>query len=357
MDLNGPLLKSLAVAAAVMLAVLTVLLLLRSIFFRAVSRWARKTETGLDDLVIESFRTPSLYLALVISLYIAIGTSRLPQRYVEYGLKALFVFIIFSATLLFAKIGTALVRKAVERSGVDVPVTGLSQSVVNVVIYSIGLLIIFNGLGISITPIITALGVGGLAVALALQDTLSNLFAGIHILLEKPLRVGDYVKLDSGEEGYVSDIGWRTTRIRMLANNIVIVPNSRLAKATITNYFMPERRMSLLIPVAVSYDSDPQRIEDILLDEAKRGAGEINGLLADPPPFVRFSPGFGDSSLNFTLICQVGEFVDQYYVQHELRKRIFRRFREEGVEIPFPIRTVYLRKEDASGGGHQGDSA
>jgi len=103
--------------------------------------------------------------------------------------------------------------------------------------------------------------------------------------------------------------------------------------------------MSLLIPIGVSYSSDPEKVEKILVEEVKKAVGEVAGLLGEPEPFVRFIPGFGDSSLDFTLICQVREFVDQYLVQHELRKRIFRRFQEEGIEIPFPHRTVYLRKE------------
>jgi small-conductance mechanosensitive channel len=157
------------------------------------------------------------------------------------------------------------------------------------------------------------------------------------------VRIGDYVKLDSGEEGYVTDISWRSTAIRALPNNMIIVPNAKLAQAIVTNYHLPEKRMSLLIPIGVSYDSDPGHVERVLLEEARAGAREIPGLLAEPEPFVRFIPGFGDSSLNFTLICQVAEFTDQYLAQHELRKRIFRRFRQEGIEIPFPVRTVFLR--------------
>ncbi|MDO9463088.1 MAG: mechanosensitive ion channel [Deltaproteobacteria bacterium] len=125
----------------------------------------------------------------------------------------------------------------------------------------------------------------------------------------------------------------------------MVIPNNKLSQSIITNYYLPEKRMSLLIPVSVSYSSDPEKVESVLIEEAKKAAGEIPGLLADPVPFVRFIPGFGDSSLDFTLICQVQEFVDQYLAQHELRKRIFKRFKEEGIEIPFPHRTVYLRED------------
>jgi small-conductance mechanosensitive channel len=193
------------------------------------------------------------------------------------------------------------------------------------------------------SQIITALGVGGLAVALALQDTLANLFAGIHILMEKSIRVGDFVRLETGQEGYVEDITWRTTRIKMLPNNMVIIPNSKLSQSIMTNYYLPEKRMALLIPIGVSYSSDPEKVERILVEEAKKAVGEVPGLLGEPEPAVRFIPGFGESSLDFTLVCHVQEFTDQYPVQHELRKRIFKRFKDEGIEIPFPHRTVYLK--------------
>ncbi|MEK6591347.1 MAG: mechanosensitive ion channel domain-containing protein, partial [Nitrospinota bacterium] len=173
----------------------------------------------------------------------------------------------------------------------------------------------------------------------------ANLFAGIHILIEKTIRVGDFIRLETGQEGYVDDITWRTTRVKMLPNNMVVIPNSKLAQSIVTNYYLPEKRMSLLIPIGVSYSSDPEKIERILVEEAKKAVGEVPGLLKDPEPFVRFIPGFGESSLDFTLICQIKEFVDQYLVQHELRKRIFKRFGDEGIEIPFPQRTVHLKGE------------
>jgi small-conductance mechanosensitive channel len=131
----------------------------------------------------------------------------------------------------------------------------------------------------------------------------------------------------------------------MLPNNIVVIPNSKLAQSVVTNYYLPEKRMSLLIAISVSYSSDPEQVERILIEEARNAVGQVPGLLGDPEPFVRFIPGFGESSLDFTLICQVKEFVDQYLAQHELRKRIFKRFKAEGIEIPFPHRTVYLREE------------
>src|SRR3990172_10401762 len=336
--------KDILIFLAIFLAVSAATLLMRKLMLSMMGRWARKTETKVDNIILESVRHPSIYWSIAIGLYVAVDISPLPPKVTAYTLKALYILIIFSATLALANLISKLIQYAIENRELPLPATGLSRTVIKAVVLTIGILIILSSLGISITPLITALGVGGLAVALALQDTLSNLFAGIHILVERPVRVGDYIKLSSGEEGYVMDIGWRTTRIKMLANNVIIVPNNKLSQSIITNYYYPEKRMSLLIPIGVSYDSDPDRVEKILVEEAQKAAGEIAGFLKEPLPFVRFIPGFGDSSLNFTLICQVAEYVDQYLVQHELRKRIFKRFKDEGIEIPFPIRTVYLKQ-------------
>jgi small-conductance mechanosensitive channel len=237
------------------------------------------------------------------------------------------------------------VTASVQRAGIAIPVSGLSQVIIKGVVLTIGFVILLGTLGISIAPLITALGVGGLAVALALQDTLSNLFAGLHILMERSVRVGDFVKLESGQEGRVIDISWRTTRVQMAPNTVVVIPNNKLAQSVVTNYSLPEPRMAMSLSIGVGYQSDPDRVERLLVDEASRGAATIPGLLADPQPAVRLIPGFGESSLDFTLVCHVRSFEDQPLVQHELRKRILHRFRQEGIEIPFPISTVYLKSD------------
>ncbi len=331
---------------AIIVAVVTfTLFVIRGIAFKLLHRWAKKTETRVDDIIIKSFRTPSIFWCIAIGLYIGIEVSELPKKYTFYFSKTLHVVVILSITIATANLLGKIFRNYIQKLDLPIPTTGLAYGILKGTILIIGLLIILSTLGISITPLITALGVGGLAVALALQDTLANLFAGIHILMEKSIRVGDFVRLETGQEGYIEDITWRTTRVRMLPNNIVVIPNSKLAQSVVTNYYLPEKRMSLLIPIGVSYSSDPEKVEKILVEEAKKAIGEIPGLLGEPEPFVRFIPGFGESSLDFTLICQVQEFVDQYPVQHELRKRIFKRFKEEGIDIPFPHRTVYLREE------------
>ncbi|WP_353683754.1 mechanosensitive ion channel family protein [Thermodesulfovibrio sp. 3907-1M] len=337
--------EKIAVSSIIVIVSAGVLLLARFFLFKIVHHWAKRTKTGLDNLIIETIKFPSIFWCIGIALYIGVDSSELPSKYNLYVVRAIHILIILSITVVAANLVNRLFNQYVERSSVSVQSTGLLNFIIKLTVYLIGFIVILNILGISIAPLITALGVGGLAVALALKDTLENLFAGIHIMAEKTIRVGDFIRLETGQEGYVEDISWRTTRIRMLPNNMIVIPNSKLAQSIVINYFLPEKRMSLLIPVSVSYSSDPEKVEKILIEEAKKASEEIEGLLSEPEPFVRFIPGFGESSLDFTLVCQIREFVDQYKIQHELRKRIFKRFQEEGIEIPFPQRVVWLKND------------
>jgi len=314
---------------------------------------ARVRRGGADSVQVlhRALRLPSLLWSAVLGVYAGTEMATLPARLTSRLELLLHALIIVSVTVTAANLVAALVTRFGERRTMAVGVTGLAQTGARVAILTVGALILLDDLGVAITPILTALGVGGLAVALALQDTLSNLFAGVHLLADRPIRIGDFVRLDGGIEGFVDDIGWRSTRIRMLPNNMVIVPNATIARSAITNFHMPQPRMSLLLPISASYASDPDHVEQVVVDETVKAIGQVPGLLAEPAPFVRFIPGFGDSALQFTLICAVASYPDQFPVQHELRKRIFRRFRREGIEIPFPVRTVEIRRPERKGPG------
>ncbi|MCX7974746.1 MAG: mechanosensitive ion channel family protein [Candidatus Aminicenantes bacterium] len=339
-------LKGIIIPGSSALLAMVVLLIIRTIAIKLFQNWSKRSGNKLDNILIRPLKTPSIFWILAIGLYLGLSISNLPAKYVLYLTKVINIVLIFSITLALANMATGIFRLYLHHWQLPLPTTGLFYGGLKALILSIGFLIILNQLGLSITPLITALGIGGLAVALALQDTLANLFAGVHILIEKSIRVGDFIRLETGQEGYVEDISWRTTRIRMLPNNLVVIPNSKLAQSIITNYYLPEKKMSLFLPIKVSYSSDPEIVEALLLEEAKKAIGEIPGLLAEPEPVVRLIPGFGDNSLDFTLICQISEVGDQFVVQHELRKRIFRRFQKEGIKIPLPQRVVYLHSEN-----------
>ncbi|HZO40393.1 MAG TPA: mechanosensitive ion channel family protein [Methylomirabilota bacterium] len=327
-------------------------LLLRAILLMLVRRWSGQDGRGA---LARAIRLPSVLWSIVFGIWVgnevARQTDRLPVRVSHQISVLLEIAVILSVTITVSNIFTTLVQTASERRALGGAVTGLGQSVARGVVFITGLLVLLSALGIQIAPILTALGVGGLAVALALQDTLSNLFAGVHLLADKPIRVGDYVKVADNVEGHVVDIGWRSTRVRMLQNVVVTIPNKRVAESTITNYDMPESRLAVPIRIAVDYGADAELVERILLEESTRALDEVPGLLGEPAPSARLIPGFGEYSLDFTLTVHVKSFTDQFVVQHELRKRVLTRLAAEGVRIPVQVRGVELRAVGGDGPG------
>jgi small-conductance mechanosensitive channel len=316
---------------------------IRYVALRGLHRWASRTGATVEPVLLESLRLPSLLWCVLLGLYVGVDVTQLPGRINAVALNIVYGLIVFSMTAALAGFISAFLRQGLVQHNLPIPTTGLSIAFVKVSIWLLGLLILLGGLGISITPMLTALGVGGLAVALALQDTLANFFAGLHILMEQQVRVGDFIRLETGQEGHVVDIGWRTTRIRMASNSLVILPNSKVTQSVLTNYHLPEQSMVLTIPFHVSYDADPEVVERVVMEEVQSAVGQVPGLLAAPAPLVRLSPGFGASGLEFTLTCQVQDVTDQMPVQHALRKRLLRRFKQEGIIIPYPQYTVHLQ--------------
>ena len=309
-------------------------------------RMAQRTRWEADDLLIRALRgMPFLWLTLA-GTYFAVDTGDLPHKWETLCSKTLLVLFLATLTLTFSRMASAMVALYSLKSEGLLPSTSIFRNLTSLAVVICGGLVILDTLGISITPILTALGVGGLAVALALQDTLSNLFAGIQILASRQVRIGDYIKLASGEEGYVSDIRWRNTTIRALPNNLILIPNSKLASAITTNFYMPDKPMSVLVEVGVAYDSDLEKVERVTIEVAREVMKAVKGGVPEHEPFIRYHT-FADSSINFSVILRGQEFTDQYLIKHEFVKRLQRRYAQENINIPFPIRTVYMNSEEA----------
>jgi small-conductance mechanosensitive channel len=316
-------------------------------------------------------RPPSVLreLMLLVTFGLVLGALCLPLVLVPAGSawrsRLAMTALVSAVTILVYGTGrlfVAGIRAWSQRSEAIRSARGTLELIAKIGCLVVGAMVLMDAFHLSITPFLTTLGIGSLAVALALQETLANFFAGLYLAADRPVRIGDYVKLENGDEGYVESIGWRSTRLRTLPNNTVIIPNDRLAKSVITNYDLPSRPTSLLLKVSVSYGEDSRRVERLLIEVATRAVGKIDGLVGDPAPFVRFIPGFGPTALEFTLICQIAHHVDQYLVQHELRHRILERFREEGIRSPLPESIIHVRQpgrrnlEDATdpGNGSEG---
>lgn len=313
------------------------------IIFARLRKFAKKTRWQGDEIIIGAMRGAPVLCLGILGFYSALAYLPLKPGVETLSQKVLLVIIILAITLVVARLAAGFIQLQGKKAAGALPSASLFINLTRIIIFAIGLLVMFQALGISITPLLTALGVGGLAVALALQPTLSNLFAGIQIILSKQLEVGDYVQLDSGEKGYVTDISWRNTTIRELPNNLIVVPNARLADSIVKNFSRPQKEMSVLVDVGVSYSSDLEKVEKVTIEVANHVVQELQEGKSDFEPFLRYN-AFGDSSINFTVIFRVNEYVDKFLAQHEFIKRLHKRYNQEGIEIPFPIRTVHMKQ-------------
>jgi small-conductance mechanosensitive channel len=219
-------------------------------------------------------------------------------------------------------------------------------SITRVVVWTIGGLVLLNSLGVAITPLLTALGVGGLAVALALQDTLSNLFAGVHILASRKVQPGDFIQLDNGMQGYVEDTNWRNTIIRQLPNNILVVPNATVASSIVTNYHLPEHEISVTVPCGVSYQSDLEHVERVTIEVGQEVMQEVEGAVPEHGPTVRYN-AFGGSGISFNVGLRAADISAQGLIIHEFIKRLHSRYQKEGIDNSSPTEAiVYMNSEE-----------
>jgi small-conductance mechanosensitive channel len=319
----------------------SVFLLLKKVFFVRIREFARKTATKFDDIFLDSLDLPLILLILASGVFVLDNVF----QFGEESELLTFVDIAFKATAIIAVIifFDRLFKGLIDNYSKKIPVLRDSRGVMHVIVRAIviglGLLILLDNFGVSITPILASLGIGSLAVALALQPTLENFFSGIQIVIDKPISLGQFIRLDSGEEGYVEKIGWRSTWVRMLPNNVVVIPNKVLVSSKVLNYYYPETEMAVLVQVGVHYDSDLEHVERVTIEEAEDVMKTVKGGVPEFKPFIRYHT-FNDFSIDFTVILRAKEFVDGYLVKHEFVKRLHKRFNKEGIVIPYPIRTL-----------------
>ncbi|MEX0790485.1 MAG: mechanosensitive ion channel family protein [Actinomycetota bacterium] len=313
---------------------------------RSLSNDDPREQSGVADAVQAGLARAVLPWTVLAGTYGAV--IALPLRPAIQGVAStvLLAFTILTGTLAAARVTAGFVGHYASRHQRLPGATSIFANIAKFIVLAIGLLVTLQTMGVAVGPILTALGVGGLAVALALQDTLSNLFAGLHVIGSRKVVPGDYVVLDTGEEGYVEDINWRNTSLRNLRNNMIVVPNARLASAILTNYYQPAAEMALLVPIGVSYDSDLKSVEQVTIEVGREVMKEIPGGVPDHEPVIRYHT-FDDSSINFNVILRVKEHTDQYLVQHEFVKRVHDRYRQTGIVIPFPIHTVIAQNRQA----------
>jgi len=343
---GSPLLEAVWAGGILLVSVLVAWLILLGMR-RLQPRLKKRVKSTAIPQLLESLYRPVVLLVVSQGLILALSSlSFLASWRPNLGRASIAVVIIF-VTYGLARSGGVLLGWYLHRVKVRQSLIRLVQRIMILFVYVGGLLVLLDYLGISIGPMIAGLGLGGLAVALALQPTLSNFFASTQIVSDHVVRVGDYIEMDDGViRGYVTDVGWRSTRIRTPFNNQVIIPNSRLAESIITNYYGPSMELGVIVNAGVSYSSDLAHVESVALEVAREVIQDLDETVKTFEPWFGYEE-FGESNINFWVWLQAKDRVASFRVKSELIKRLKVRFDQEGIEINYPVRK--LTYEDFGG--------
>jgi len=331
----------LLLAAGILAGAIILGLIIQRLFSSKLRALARKTANEWDDILLESIRGLVILWVFLIGLAVVLKLVPLRPDVLTIVRRAVGVLGILSVVVFFTRMSRRAIHVYIDRK-VELP-TSIFKNFATFVLYLLGFLFALDYLGVSITPLLTALGVGGLAVALALQETLSNLFAGMNILMTRKIQRGDYIRLDTGEEGTVCDITWRNTTIGAPDDNQIVVPNSRLAAAIYTNTHLPTSEMGLFLPVTVAFDSDLALVERVTLEVAREVLAGPERAIPDFAPAIRFN-AYTDIGVRFSVILRIKEFREQYKIRHEFYRRLHARYKEEGINLAVAARIVPVDK-------------
>ena len=332
------------------IAILLISIFIAKIFFfifkKYIKKFAEKTKTKLDDLLLAVLEKPIYFAIILAGAYFALLSIHFLSPYISWIRTIFSILGIILGLFITIRVVDAIVKWYISRERVTkVRKTAFLsiRKIIDIFIYIVAFLIVLKVLGIEITPLLAGLGIGGLAVALALQSTLANYFAGIYITTDRSIKIGDYIELENGLKGYIEKVGWRSAKMRTIHNNLVVIPNSKLAEMVVTNYYDPVKEMAVILQCGVAYDSDLEKVERVTIDVAKKVLKNAKGGTKDFDPFIRYHT-FGDSNIQFSIILRVNEFTDQYLVKHEFFKELMKAYKKEGIEISYPVTNIYMRR-------------
>lgn len=349
-------------AAGVMAAALTVAAVIQLVFVAVVRNRRRANPDGLDVDMLQTVKGPAVLFAVIMGLFLAYLTLAQithPAFEVIHGrdawAKNVWLIIII---IEFSYLGSHLIQTmmtwylhnvaAKTATDLDDKLIPPLRRLAPLIVYSITSLLVLDVVGIAITPMLAGLGIGGIAIALAVQPTLSNFFAGTYLISEGELNEGDYIELDKGPAGFVVEVGWRSTKIRNRINNLVIIPNSKMVDTIVTNTFSPTPAMNVVITCGVSYESDLEQVESVVQRISDDIVEEFEFTVTGSEPFFAFRT-FGDSNIDFIVSITCTSRAGSFVVGSELIKRIHKRFREEGIEINYPVRKLIAAESNGSG--------
>jgi small-conductance mechanosensitive channel len=307
-------------------------------------RWTARTRNWpAGTALADSMRGLPLVWGALVGARLLLPTLELTARAEHTAVTWLRVLWILSFTWLAVRLVGRLVQAWISRDDTQVPSGTIFVNLARIAAFIIGVLVALATAGVSIAPLLTASAVGGLAVALALQDTLGNLFSGLQVVLSKQIKPGDFIRLESGQEGWVHDVTWRNTTIKQLSNDLVIVPNSVIGKSLVTNFTSMDEQHSVTVPFQVGYDADLAHVERVVGAVACEVMSETPGAVAECEPVVRFRE-FGDWSIRGIVVLRASSYADRAVLVHEFVKRLQARFAAEGIAFPLPTSEVVLEE-------------
>lgn len=304
------------------------------------------TATDLDDRILRRITPPASLLVIFAGLYLAIRSLPLPEKAHVAASGAVFIVNIAIITNIAYRMADEVLNwyanRLAERTGtgLDRQILPLMEKLVSIFLVGTALIITLKHFDYDILSLVTALGIGSLAIGMAAKDTLANMISGFTLMIDRPFRIGDRIQLASGQWGDVADIGLRSTKIKTADNTLLVIPNSELCNTTLINLAFPDVRTKGRVSIGVGYGCDVAMVKEFLVEIA----GEVPEILADPQPEAYFV-SFGDSALNLALFFWVDDYTRVFSVTDRLNTTIITRFREKGIDIPYPTRTVRLEKE------------
>ncbi|MBC8479552.1 MAG: mechanosensitive ion channel family protein, partial [FCB group bacterium] len=313
------------------------------ILIHRLEQIASRTKWTFDDILLKSLRRYVGIWLFLTGVYFALQTGVVSDKVGNISGKIILVIAVMTVTMVIAGLTAAAIQAYTHKLGTEFQSSNLFVNLIRGVIIAMGLVMLLQTFGISITPIIGAMGIGSLAAGFALKDTLANFFAGIQILASKQLKTGDFLQLSDGQKGYITDITLRNTTLLSRDNNTIVVPNSVLAVEIVLNHNIPHSIIRVKIDCGVAYNSNLDLVENIVREIASEVMTTVEGGVPDFEPNFRFHT-FNDFSIDFTVIMRATDYPAQWVVRNEFIKRLKKRFDAEGVVIPFPIRTVVMDK-------------
>jgi len=354
---NEPIIEHYIVALVILAAAVVIGQLLRRFLTKLLGKVLKATKMSLDDRILEVFRVRVRGIAIVIGGFQAVKEVRsgLSADHIthldllSYIDIVLYFFLVLILFRLAGKTITAVLEWYMDevstRSNTNITPTviPMASKLINLVLVLIATMIVLDHFGINIGSLLVSLGVGSLAIALAAQETVANMISGFVILIDQPFRVGDRIRLPSGEEGDVMAIGLRSTRILNYENNLIVVPNADLVKNRVINFSFPNHSMRVTVDVNIAYGADIDKARKIILDLAARQPD----IAQTPPPEVMLAQ-FGESALLIRMIARAHEFIQRAQVEAVLREEIYKAFQAAGIQIPLPHRVVHIVNEHES---------